>query len=169
LSKAEIEEFLKSVFGLKRVLWLDYGYLAGDDTDSHIDTLARFCNERMIAYVRCSDTADEHYEPLRRMEEQLRSFVDFEGNPYKLIPLPMAGKVTFDGERLPATYANFLIMNDAVLVPAYNTPKDGEALKQLQLAFPEREIIGIDCSPIIKQHGSLHCITMQYPESFVDL
>jgi agmatine/peptidylarginine deiminase len=167
-SKEEIEGALKTAFGLERVLWLDYGYLAGDDTDSHIDTLARFCDERTIAYVRCDNDDDEHFEPLRKMEEQLRSFVDFEGNPYRLLPLPMAEKTIFEGERLPATYANFLIINDAVLFPAYNTPKDEKAAEQLRLAFPDREIIGIDCSPVIKQHGSLHCLTMQYPAGFIN-
>jgi agmatine/peptidylarginine deiminase len=168
LSKKEIEEELKNIFGLKRVLWLDNGYLAGDDTDSHIDTLARFCDKRTIAYVRCNDPEDEHFDALHKMEEQLMSFVDYEGNPYRLIPLPMAERIVFDGERLPATYANFLVINGAVLVPAYHTPKDAEAIRQLSVAFPEREIVSLDCSPIIKQHGSLHCIAMQYPEGFVE-
>lgn len=165
-SKHEIEAYLIETFGLKRVLWLDYGYLAGDDTDSHIDTLARFCDEHTIAYVKCDDPSDKHYEALSKMEDQLKTFVDFEGNPYNLIELPMATKVIEDGERLPATYANFLIMNEVVIVPYYNSPKDQMAKEQLQKAFPTREIIGADCSAIIKQHGSLHCITMQYPEGY---
>lgn len=165
LTKEEIEEYLKEIFGLNRVLWLDYGYLAGDDTDSHIDTLARFCDEHTIVYVKCEDENDEHYDALSKMEEQLKSFVDYEGNPYKLIPLPMAKAVyDEDNERLPATYANFLIMNDVVLVPFYNdSTTDEKARLQLQKAFPTREIIGVDCSPLIRQHGSLHCVTMQYP------
>ncbi|MDR1810808.1 MAG: agmatine deiminase family protein [Prevotella sp.] len=167
LSKAEIEAYLKEIFGLKRVLWLDYGYLAGDDTDSHIDTLARFCDERTIAYVCCDDPKDEHFDALRQMEEQLKSFVDFEGNPYRLIPLPMAEKIVFDGERLPATYANFLIINGAVLVPAYQTPKDEDAVRLLSDAFPDREIVSLDCRPLVKQHGALHCIAMQYPDGVI--
>ncbi len=167
LTKSEIENYLIKTFSLKKVLWLDYGYLSGDDTDSHIDTLARLCDEYTIAYVKCKDGSDEHYEALLKMEKQIKKFRNFEGNPYKLISLPMADKVIEDGQRLPATYANFLIMNEVVLLPFYNTPKDLEAQKQLQKAFPTRKVIGVDCSAIIKQHGSLHCVTMQYPADFL--
>ncbi|MBR4970310.1 MAG: agmatine deiminase family protein [Paludibacteraceae bacterium] len=164
LSQKEIEEYLSLTLGAKRFLWLNHGYLAGDDTDSHVDTLARFCDERTIAYVQCLDQSDEHYDALRKMEEELLSFKTIDGNPYRLIPLPMA-EACYDGEdRLPATYANFLIMNDAVLVPIYNCSTDDLALRQLASAFPSREIVGIDCRVLIKQHGSLHCVTMQYPQ-----
>lgn len=164
LNKVEIEEFLRSTFHLERVLWLDYGYLAGDDTDSHIDTLARFCSPHTIVYVQCCDKEDEHYEALRQMEEQLKSFRTLSGEPYRLLPLPMADKIEVDGERLPATYANFLIMNEVVLYPTYCQPEnDLRAREVLQQAFPRYEIIGIDCRALIKQHGSLHCVTMQYP------
>ena len=164
-SQTRIEEYLKETFGLQRVLWLDHGYLAGDDTDSHIDTLARFAPGNTIVYVQCSDPTDEHYEALHRMEEQLRTFTTLEGTPYRLLPLPMADAVYDEhGERLPATYANFLIMNDAVLYPTYCQPVNDRAAAQvLQQAFPNREIVGIDCTPLIRQHGSLHCVTMQYP------
>lgn len=161
-SKEEIEEILKNTFGLKKVLWLHHGYLAGDDTDSHIDTLARFCSCETIAYVQCTDENDEHYTELKAMEEELKSFRTQEGNPYQLLALPMADPAYEDMERLPATYANFLIMNKAVLLPFYNSPKDEIARAQLQKAFPEREVIGINCLPLIRQHGSLHCVTMQY-------
>lgn len=166
-SQARIEEYLKETFGLQRVLWLDHGYLAGDDTDSHIDTLARFAPGDTIIYVQCTDPTDEHYEALLRMEEQLRTFTTLEGPPYRLLPLPMADAVYDEnGERLPATYANFLIMNDAVLYPTYRQPANDQAAAQvLQQAFPDREIVGIDCSPLIRQHGSLHCVTMQYPQN----
>jgi agmatine/peptidylarginine deiminase len=169
MSKDEIEDYLKKNFGLDRVLWLDHGYLAGDDTDSHIDTLARYCDEHTIVYVKCEDKDDEHYEALSKMEEQLNTFTDYQGNPYRLITLPMAKAVyDEDNERLPATYANFLVMNDVVLLPFYSdSERDNQAKVQLQKAFPTREIIGIDCSPLIRQHGSLHCITMQYPEGFI--
>lgn len=169
MSKDEIEKYLKEAFGLNKILWLDHGYLSGDDTDSHIDTLARYCDEQTIVYVKCEDKKDEHYEALAKMEEQLKTFTDYQGNPYKLISLPMA-KAVYDEDnvRLPATYANFLIMNDVVLLPFYNDQeRDTEAKEKLEIAFPTREIIGIDCSSLIRQHGSLHCITMQYPDNFV--
>lgn len=164
MNKVEIEEYLKSAFHLQQVLWLDHGYLAGDDTDSHIDTLARFCSPQTIAYVKCTDTDDEHYEALANMEEQLKSFRTLSGEPYELLALPMADEIIVDNERLPATYANFLIINGAVLYPTYNQPTNDQKAKEvLQKAFPNDEIIGIDCRSLIKQHGSLHCVTMQYP------
>lgn len=164
MSREEIESYLIKQFNLKQILWLDHGYLAGDDTDSHIDTLARLCSNDTIAYVKCDDKADEHYQELKKMEEQLQSFRTLEGQPYNLIALPMADEVIFDMERLPATYANFLIMDEVVLYPTYNqVDNDRLALEALKRAFPTREIIGIDCSALIKQHGSLHCVTMQYP------
>ncbi|NDV54770.1 agmatine deiminase family protein [Parabacteroides sp. 52] len=168
LTKDQIEEHLKHMFGLERVLWLTSGYLEGDDTDSHIDTLARFCSEDTIAYVQCQDKDDDHFEELQLMEQELKMFRQMNGEPYQLIPLPMADKVEWEGERLPATYANFLIINGAVLLPFYDSPKDQVAKAALQYAFPDREIIGINCLPLIKQHGSLHCVTMQYPGGFVN-
>ena len=167
LDQEALEHYLKGVFGLDRILWIENGYLAGDDTDSHVDTLARFCDEQTIAYVRCTDEEDEHYAELQQMEQQIRSFKQADGSPYRLIALPMADKVEWEGERLPATYANFLIMNGAVLMPFYDSPKDEVARAALQEAFPDREVVGINCLPLIKQHGSLHCVTMQYPEGFI--
>jgi agmatine/peptidylarginine deiminase len=164
MSQSEIEEYLKTIFDLKKILWLSSGYLAGDDTDSHIDTLARLCTPYTIAYVKCEDPDDEHYEALKTMEEDLRSFRTLDGVPFNLIALPMADPVWENHQRLPATYANFLIINGAVLMPCYNSPKDRIVQSQLQQVFPDREIIGIDCNPLIKQHGSLHCVTMQFPE-----
>lgn len=168
LQKEELENYLKEVFGFERILWLENGYLAGDDTDSHVDTLARFCSEDTIAYVQCTEPDDEHFDELQAMEQELQAFTQANGAPYRLIALPMADKVEWEGERLPATYANFLIMNGAVLLPFYQSPKDAVAKAALQEAFPDREIVGIDCLPLIKQHGSLHCVTMQYPEGFID-
>lgn len=163
LTQPQVEEFLKSSFGVERVLWINHGYLAGDDTDSHVDTLARFCDVDTIAYVQCDDKTDEHYASLKLMERELKSFKTLEGNPYRLIPLPMAD-ARYEGEqRLPATYANFLIVNGAVLVPTYRSPKDEQALSALREAFPDREVVGVDCSALIHQHGSLHCVTMQLP------
>lgn len=167
LNKQEIEDYLKKSFNLKQVLWLDHGYLAGDDTDSHIDTLARLCPDHTICYVQCTDTEDEHYTELKKMEEQLKEFRTLDNEPFRLLGLPMPEAIyDEDGERLPATYANFLIMNDAVLYPTYDQPEnDRKAACVLQEAFPGKEIIGVDCRALIKQHGSLHCVTMQYPRT----
>lgn len=165
LDKAHKEALLKERLGIDRVLWLDHGYLAGDDTDSHIDTLARLCPNNTIVYVRCTDPTDEHYPALQAMEEQLRTFTTAKGAPYKLIALPMAQAVYDEnGERLPATYANYLVMNHAVLYPTYAQPdNDAQAARALRQAFPDRDIVGVDCRALICQHGSLHCVTMQYP------
>jgi agmatine/peptidylarginine deiminase len=165
LSKNEIEGCLKRFFGAERILWLKNGHLAGDDTDSHIDTLARFCNEHTIAYVKCSDPDDEHFEALQKMEKELKAFKQVNGEPYNLVSLTLPAPILDpdDGHRLPATYANFLIMNKAVLFPVYNNETDKEALDAIRPVFPEREIVPIDCSVLIRQHGSLHCVTMQYP------
>ena len=166
LDKSEIEMALSSLLGAQRVLWLNHGYLSGDDTDSHVDTLARICPDNVIAYVSCDDVRDEHFQELKLMEEELRSFKAPDGSPYTLIPLPWP-KACFDrmAHRLPATYANFLVINHAVLVPTYrDTEKDALAMVRIGQAFPGREIIGIDCLPLVQQHGSLHCVTMQLPE-----
>lgn len=167
LDKQEIEDYLKKSFNLKQVLWLDHGYLAGDDTDSHIDTLARLCPDHTICYVQCTDTEDEHYMELKKMEEQLKEFRTLDNEPFRLLGLPMPEAIfDEDGERLPTTYANFLIMNDAVLYPTYDQPEnDRKAACVLQEAFPGKEIVGVDCRALIKQHGSLHCVTMQYPRT----
>ena len=162
--KAQVEALLKERLGVERILWLHHGYLAGDDTDSHIDTLARLCPNDTIIYVQCTDNADEHYEALAAMEQELQAFRTLEGKPYRLIPVPLPDACYDEEERLPATYANFLIMNKVVLVPTYAQPEnDALALKNIQKAFPEREIIGLDCRALIRQHGSLHCATMQFP------
>ena len=163
LSREQIEERLKSELGVATVLWLEHGYLAGDDTDAHIDTLARLCPDKTIVYVACDDVADEHFESLKAMERELQNFAG-----YRLLPLPWpAAKYDSEGQRLPATYANYLVINGAVLVPTYNDAADARALEVIGKAFADREIIGIDCSTLILQHGSLHCITMQIPEGVV--
>lgn len=166
LTKIEIEKELRRRLGARRVLWLDHGALAGDDTDSHIDTLARFCPNDTIAYVACSNRRDKHFAPLEKMRRQIERFRTRSGRPYRLLPLPMAApRFDTEGLRLPATYANFLVINGAVLVPFYNDPaRDREARRILAAAFPGREIIGIPCLPLILQHGSLHCVTMQIPK-----
>jgi agmatine/peptidylarginine deiminase len=167
LTQQQIEACLKDTFGAARILWLEHGRLEGDDTDAHVDTLARFCSPDTIAYVQCTDPADSHFDELRRMEDCLKSFRRADGQPYRLIPLPMADRVMQGNERLPATYANFLVINGAVLMPCYDSPKDRQAARTLQTAFPGREVTGINCLPLIRQHGSLHCVTMQYPKHFI--
>ncbi len=160
--KPLIENILLKMLGVQTVYWLDHGYLAGDDTDSHIDTLARFASQNTILYVKSDDCNDEHFDALRNMEAQLKTFTREDGKPFNLIPIPLPEPEFNDtGERLPATYANFLICNGAVLVPTYNNPKDEAALLQLKKAFPNHRVIGIDCRSLIEQHGSLHCISMQ--------
>lgn len=163
-SKTEIEDYLKTTLGVQRVLWLNHGSLAGDDTDSHIDTLARFCDAQTIAYVKCDDRQDVHFGELKKMEEELQQFRTIGGEPYQLIPLPLADAIFDNGRRLPASYANFLIINRAVLVPCYGSEKDRKTQIILQNIFTNREVIGIDCRPLIKQNGSLHCVTMQLPK-----
>lgn len=164
-SRQQIEEKLKDYFGLKRILWLEHGHLEGDDTDAHIDTLARLCDEQTIAYVQCTNEHDSHFDALKKMEDELKQFKTSDGLSYTLIPLPMCSPVYApdDHRRLPATYANFLIMNDVVLMPTYNLPDDNPALQQLRLAFPDKKVESVDCTALLLQHGSLHCITMQFP------
>ena len=166
LSQQDIERYLKQYFNAQRVIWLHHSWLAGDDTDGHIDTVARFCSPTTIAYVKCSNPHDEHYQELQAMEQELLALRTANGHPYTLIPLPLPDPCLDDeGNRLPATHANFLVINGAVLVPTYRQPeKDAEALAQLQKAFSHHQIIGIDCRVLILQHGSLHCSTMQYPQ-----
>ena len=164
LTKAQIEERLKHDLYAERILWIDYGHLTGDDTDGHIDTLVRICPDDTILYVGCDDPEDEQYEDLRRMEAQLTTFRTLDGRPYRLKKLPLPRPIYEDDDRLPATYANFLVINGAVLCPTYGqSDLDDEALCTIGEAFPGRDIIGIDCRPVIRQHGSLHCCTMQYP------
>ncbi len=164
MSKSEIESYLKNEFNLRKILWLSHGELAGDDTDGHIDTLARFVDKQTIVYVNCNDANDVHYYNLQEMKRELEEFKSIGGTSYNLIPLPMATPI-FDeeGKRIPATYANFLIMNDAILLPIYNCSTDCEAIRVMQSIFLHKEIVPIDCSVLILQHGSLHCVTMQYP------
>ncbi|MFO7869398.1 MAG: agmatine deiminase family protein [Bacteroidales bacterium] len=161
-SQDEYEQFFAHYFGIHTVLWLNHGYLAGDDTDGHIDTLARFVDESTIVYVSCDNPRDEHYVELKKMEAELRSFQNQTGEPFRLVPLPMPDACIFQGERKPATYANFLIINNAVLVPTYNCMQDAKVLQLFRNLFPQREIVGVDSSVLITQNGSLHCVSMQY-------
>ncbi|MBK8816936.1 MAG: agmatine deiminase family protein [Methylococcaceae bacterium] len=164
-SQQEIEQVLIDHLGISRFLWLDQESLDGDDTDAHIDTLARFCSETTIAYTSCEDTEDHHYAGLKNMESQLSTLRTQDNNPYNLVALPLPNPIyNDDGDRLPANYANFLIINDAVLVPAYDDPMDEIALNRIAECFPDRKTIAIPSRPLVYQYGSLHCMTMQFPE-----
>lgn len=168
LQRDEIESRLRHYLGVDRILWLKHGAIEGDDTDGHIDTLARFCDAETIAYQACDDVDDPHHAALKAMEDELRNLRRKNGEPYRLVPLPWPGAVhDAGGRRLPATYANFLIVNGAVLVPTYNDPADAGALKALAGAFLGRSIVPVMCRPLIYQYGSLHCVTMQLPADVV--
>ena len=159
LTKEEIEDRLKEWLGAERIVWLQHGSLIGDDTDGHIDTLVRICPDDTLLYT----GGDKDHPDLALMEEELKNLRTMEGCPYRLLKLPLPQPIFDNGDRLPATYANYLVLNGAILVPTYNQPDlDEEAMRIVGQAFPDREIVGIDCRTVIKQHGSLHCCTMQY-------
>jgi len=169
LDKPHLQAKLQAIFGLQQILWLEHGYLEGDDTDGHIDNLARFCNETTITYTACEDPDDPHYSELQAMASELRGLRNAEGKSYALIPLPLpAAKYDAAGRRLPASYANFLIINEAALLPVYDDPADDPARERLAEALPERDIIPIDCQPLIQQNGSLHCSTLQLPKGVLE-
>lgn len=164
MTKAHWDAFFKSHFNIELVHWLTNGHLAGDDTDAHIDTLARFCNDTTIMYSIC-DESDNHYPTLSKMETELKQLCNLSGQPYQLASLPIPSPIYNTSDmRLPANYVNFLIINHAVLVPLYQTEADDFAIRQFQKHFPDREVIGVNCLPLIQQFGSLHCITMQLPK-----
>lgn len=167
-SLATIANYLKRYLHVERVLWLKHGNLIGDDTDGHIDTKVRFAPNDTLLYIGCDDEHDEQYKDLQAMELELQMLLTADGNPYRLLRLPLPRKMTFDGERLPATYANFVILNGAVIVPTYGQKDlDEQALAAIHAAFPERDVYAVDASVVVRQHGSLHCLTMQYPEGVV--
>ncbi|MDE6099467.1 MAG: agmatine deiminase family protein [Paramuribaculum sp.] len=168
LDRDGIEKRLLGYFGAEKIIWLNHGYLAGDDTDSHIDTLARFAPGNTIIFTGCDDPSDEHFSELQAMEAELRDARDLSGNPFNLIRLPLPDAIyDEDGERLPATYANFLALPDVVLMPVYEQPKKDELARQmLQIAF-HQPVVAIDCRALIRQHGSLHCMTMQFPDGML--
>ena len=164
LSQRSVTHHLSQYLGVCQIHWLQNGHLAGDDTDSHVDTLARFCNRDTIAHVSCDDPDDVHYEPLQAMATELAQLRTMAGRSYKLLPLPLPVPMySSEGRRLPATYANFLVVNRAVLVPVYGCPQDEVALEILKEAFPEHIIEPVDCAALVNQFGSLHCATMQLP------
>ena len=163
-SQERIEGELRRHLGVERILWLDHGALTGDDTDGHIDTLARFCDPQTLCYAQAPGPDHPDAAELDAMHRELQALRQPDGTPYRLIPLPLPKPIRGDdGEQLPATYANFLIVDGAVLVPTYADPADDLALARLQGAFPDRAVVGIDCRALITEGGSLHCITMQLP------
>jgi agmatine/peptidylarginine deiminase len=166
-SRDTLSTRLAEWLGQDRVLWLDHGYLEGDDTDAHIDTLARFAGLDAIVFQACDDPADPHYAELQAMAAELAALRTKEGQPYRLFPLPWARPILDEGRRLAASYANFLIVNGAVLMPAYGDAADAKAAVVLEKAFHDREVVQVPCRPLIWQNGSLHCITMQLPEGLV--
>lgn len=164
----QIERRLKDTLRVERVIWIDHGHLAGDDTDGHIDTIVRMAPNDTLLYVGCDNIEDEHYADLKAMERQLETLRTLNDAPYRLLRLPMPRPIYDNGERLPATYANFVILNGAVIVPTYQQPDiDAKALEVVGMAFENREIVGIDATTVIRQHGSLHCLTMQYPQGIL--
>lgn len=170
MTREEIDHRLTTALHADRIVWLNHGQLTGDDTDGHIDTIVRIAPNDTLIYVGCDDTNDEQYAELRLLEEELQSLRTRDGRPYRLLRLPMPERMEYDGERLPATYANFLVINGAVLVPTYRQPElDQAAIGIIAQAFPDRDIVGVDSADIVVQHGSLHCCTMQYPKGSLRL
>jgi len=167
LTRQEIGWQLENALQQQRVLWLEHGALEGDDTDAHIDTLARFAARDAIVYQGCDDPADVHYPELQAMAAELSALRTADNKPYRLYPLPWARPIIDGGRRLAASYANFLVINGAVLMPAYGDRMDAAAAVMLGNAFPDHAIIPVPCRPLIGQNGSLHCITMQLPEGLL--
>jgi agmatine/peptidylarginine deiminase len=163
----ELDVRLRESLAQRRVLWLRSGYLEGDDTDAHIDTLARFAPQDAIVFQACDDRADAHFAELEAMRREIEALRTDDGRAYRTFPLPWARPVLDQGRRLAASYANFLIVNGAVLMPAYDDPADAVAAGVLAQAFPGREIVPVPCRALIWQNGSLHCVTMQLPEGLV--
>ena len=170
-TKAELNRELLERLGADHVLWLDHGALEGDDTDSHIDTLARLAPDDTIVFTGTRNFDDPQFESLLAMRAQLTLFRTAEGNPYNLVELPLPDSVLDpDGHRLPATYANYLVANGVIFMPTYAQPdKDELAMRSIQIAFPGHKVVGVDCRTLLRQHGSLHCATMQIPAGIINL
>lgn len=160
-NKADWEVVFSDYFNIQDCVWLDSGAIIGDDTDSHIDTLARFINPTTICYAKCEDKKDEHYEELKRMEQQLKNSCQ---GRYELLPLPLPKPKFKSGQRLPATYINFLLSNESVILPIYDDPADDIAFSQLATCIHDRQIVKIFATPLLYEGGSIHCASMQLPE-----
>jgi agmatine/peptidylarginine deiminase len=166
-SREEMSALLRRELAAERVLWLEHGYLQGDDTDAHIDTLARFAPGNAIVFQSCDDPADTHFDELNKMGEELAALRTLEALPYHLHPLPWARPILDDGRRLAASYANYLVIDGAVLIPSYDDAADAKAARIIGDAHPGRRVIQIPCRPLIWQNGSLHCMTMQLPQGLL--
>jgi agmatine deiminase len=162
LSQRQIERCLCDYYGQRHVCWLTGG-IEGDDTDGHIDDLARFIAPGKIVVGMESNRRDRNYRVLRDVRRQLDALRDQDGRPFEIVEIPMPGRVEHDGQRLPATYINFLFINGALLVPTYNHPNDRIALRILQTHLPGHKVIGIDCVELIWGLGAIHCLTQQQP------
>lgn len=167
--KPTLEKLLHEYLGVNKIHWLDYGKLIGDDTDGHIDTLARFVNTETIVYSACQNRSNPNYLSLKKMENELYSLKQHNGEAYQLIPIGLPNPIEHKGQILPANYINFVIINQAVLVPNYNDPQDKVAMDIFKQCFPGREIIGIDSNTLITQYGSLHCATLNIPAGVLNL
>ncbi len=164
LTREAAEARLRQTLGARRILWLEVPPLSGDDTDGHIDTLARFADPGTLLHSACDDPAHPDHAALAELEAQLRRLRRADGDPYRLVPLPLPRPLTHQGRLLPANYANFLVLPEAVLVPQYgDRERDDLALERVALAFPGRTVAGVPSTALIRQNGSLHCLTMQLP------
>lgn len=162
LSKGEIERYLRDYLGVTRILWLGDG-IEGDDTDGHVDDLTRFVDETTVVTVVEADPRDPNHAPLEENHRRLTRMTDQDGQPLRVITLPMPPAMHHDGQRLPASYANFYIGNGVVLLPAYHPPTDEIARATLQACFPTREVLPVDSVDLVWGLGSFHCVTQQWP------
>jgi agmatine deiminase len=162
LDRSGIEEYLCAYLGVSKILWLGHG-IVGDDTDGHVDDITRFVSADTVVTVVEDDPADENYEPLQENLERLRGMTDQDSRPLRLVTLPMPRPLYQDGQRLPASYANFYVANGIVMLPAYDPARDALAAATLQSLFPDREVVGVDCSDLVWGLGAFHCVTQQWP------
>jgi agmatine deiminase len=162
MSQGEVEQFLKDTLGAQQVIWLGDG-IAGDDTDGHIDDIARFVNPATVACVREANARDKNYAPLEENYERLLAARDMSGAKLEIVSLPCPAPLGYEGARLPASYANFYIANELVLAPVFGDPADARALGILQDLFPGRRVVGLPCADVVAGLGAIHCVTQQEP------
>lgn len=162
LTRHDIERYLREFLGVRHILWLGGG-IVGDDTDGHVDDLTRFIDPVTVVTALEDDPTDDNYEPLQDNLQRLHRMTDQDGQSLRVVALPMPHPVVRDGQRLPASYANFYIANDVVLLPTYDSERDATARRVLQSCFPGRHVIGIDCTALVWGLGAFHCVTQQWP------